>query len=68
MFVLTLAVSVGGGLLLVAAQIMGLLFGASYFTEMINVDVKPWIVGTSAACAMFSFVLMYLRGDGKKNA
>jgi hypothetical protein len=60
-FVLTLAVLLVGGVLFVAGQALGLIFGQGGLLEFFNTTVKAPICIAASVCAIAGFLLSYKR-------
>jgi hypothetical protein len=60
-FVLTLAVLLVGGVLFVAGQALGLIFGQGGLLEFFNTAVKVPICIAASVCAIAGFLLSYKR-------
>jgi hypothetical protein len=60
-FVLTLAVLLVGGVLFVAGQALGLIFGQGGVLEFFNTTVKAPICIAASVCAIAGFLLSYKR-------
>ena len=63
-FVTTLALSLVGGLLFLAAQVVAIVAGQAAWLAVLNETVKIPVVVSSSLCAIFAFLLLYSRhGD-----
>jgi hypothetical protein len=60
-FVLTLAALLVGGVVFVAGQALGLVFGQGALLEFFNATVKAPICIAASACAIAGFLLSYQR-------
>lgn len=58
-FVITLAISIAGGILFVAVQLIGLLPGNLEFFTTMNTLIKPPLVIVCSICAIASFLMHY---------
>jgi len=62
-FVLTLAILLVGGVVFVAGQALGLIFGQGGVLEFFNTTVKAPICIAASICAIAGFLLSYKRHD-----
>lgn len=58
-FVVTLAILLGGGVLFVVSQAAGLMFGQGHWLTFLNEAAKPPLCIAASICAIAGFLLSY---------